>query len=47
MRILTARPTDVPKVAALLRSSPGVWQSSWRSDSVTLLCRDVGVDNAA
>ena len=34
MRILTARQTDAPAVEALLRSSPGVWQSSWRDDCV-------------
>jgi predicted N-acetyltransferase YhbS len=34
MRILTARPSDVPAVQALLQSSPGVWQSAWRNDAV-------------
>ena len=34
MPIRTARLADTPSVEFLLRSVPGVWQSSWRNDSV-------------
>ena len=34
MRMLTARPADLPAVEALLLSSPGVWQAAWRNDAV-------------
>jgi ribosomal protein S18 acetylase RimI-like enzyme len=34
MRIRSASRTDITVIDALLRSSPGVWQPSWRDDAV-------------